>query len=528
MIREFFHKRYALFAMIIYASLQFFGCGATTNVNVVNAVNVPPVIKAENTLMVRDLHFSGQLRGRHRDLFPAFMAGFTRVGGQLTCAQDPEFYDAVLDVLIDTGYESTGLTKAKYIPVVGGMMYTASGGALEFNWEGKVHFTLYDSQGNQLLADSFLMTGKDTMESDSGLYGMGASYITGGGVEATFYPDKEALKQLGDEFLKAAGNEISKRIRTRQARAYFEQKTKERDGMDARTYAEFVALKDRLIAERKTVDKQDGSEVIVNGDSGMEPYQIRYGKVMVVGVGINQYDHFPNLNYAVDDCEKVVGHFKNAYGLSDNWAITFKDKDATAIKVLRFIKQNVVKLLDEEDTFIFYFSGHGAPEPHAHSLENDGLKKYLLLSDSEPGALSLTALSLDNLAQLLSSLPCKRVLLLIDSCFAGVAGRDTLSILKTIQISEATYQNVANMSGEGRAILAASTENQVSQEWHELKSGVFTYHLLGGLNLKADVNRNQKVDILELYQYVRDQVTKNTNGAQTPVFRGALDQNIEF
>ena len=48
------------------------------------------------------------------------------------------------------------------------------------------------------------------------------------------------------------------------------------------------------------------------------------------------------------------------------------------------------------------------------------------------------------------------------------------------------------------------------------------------MNEKADANHNHKVDILELYNYVRDNVEKYTGGKQTPVFRGALATNIEF
>ena len=103
-----------------------------------------------------------------------------------------------------------------------------------------------------------------------------------------------------------------------------------------------------------------------------------------------------------------------------------------------------------------------------------------------------------------------------------------MSKLRAIQISDATYKNFANISGKGRIVLAASTESQVSQEWHEFEAGIFTHYLLEGLNLKADMNTNQKVDILELYNYVRDGVKKQTNGAQTPEFSGTLDQNIEF
>ncbi|MDO9228039.1 MAG: caspase family protein [Syntrophales bacterium] len=202
--------------------------------------------------------------------------------------------------------------------------------------------------------------------------------------------------------------------------------------------------------------------------------------------------------------------------------------EATVIKISRFITNNAMKLLDKDDTFILYFGGHGAPDVDSASNDNDGLKKYLLLHDSDLNSLPMTALSLNNLALLLEKLPCKRIVILLDSCFAGTAGMQTLSKLKGIRISEKSYKNITELSGEGRVILAASNENQVSHEEDSLQAGVFTHYLLEGLNGKADLKGDGKINILGLYEYVSKEVSRQTQNKQSPVFRGTLDANIIF
>jgi hypothetical protein len=99
------------------------------------------------------------------------MAGFTSSGNKLMCAQKPEYYYASLDVIIETQYTSTNMTKAKYVPVIGGMMYAYGGGTLDFDWQGKVDFTLHDLDGKEILHDSFQLKGEDSMENTSGIYG---------------------------------------------------------------------------------------------------------------------------------------------------------------------------------------------------------------------------------------------------------------------------------------------------------------------------------------------------------------------
>jgi hypothetical protein len=461
-------------------------------------------------------------------LYEPFAGAFAEVGEEIKCFQQSEYADAYLEVVIDTQHSSTGGSKFKYIPVIGGMAYLYSGGTLSFNWKGDVTYSVYDADDVLLLEESFTLEGRDTMKPKGGYYGMGATYITGAGVQAVMYPDDNAIATLGDEFLETAGHEIARRMRTGPLASYFTERTLQRDGMDPKTYADFITRKERLKSDRAELREKMQKGLLPKVEDEKSSFELGSGgNVMVCGIGINEYDHYPDLKYAARDCKRFVSLMRSRYNLGDDWVMELTDREATAIKVLRFIERNAAKMLSNEDTFILYFSGHGAPEPFQDSDDGDGLKKYLLLSDSEPDALSLTAISLNDIAELLRKLPCKKVIVFIDSCFSGMAGSETLSRLKGIQVSENTYNNFARISGKGRVILAASSENQVSQELDALQAGVFTHWLLRALGDQEEENR-KRIDILELFKYVKNNVETQTGGSQTPVFRGSLDSVILF
>ena len=57
---------------------------------------------------------------------------------------------------------------------------------------------------------------------------------------------------------------------------------------------------------------------------------------------------------------------------------------------------------------------------------------------------------------------------------------------------------------EGFALLAASSSQQVAQEWDEKQHGVFSYFLLQGLSGQADQARKGFVTVDDLKTYVLD------------------------
>jgi hypothetical protein len=57
---------------------------------------------------------------------------------------------------------------------------------------------------------------------------------------------------------------------------------------------------------------------------------------------------------------------------------------------------------------------------------------------------------------------------------------------------------------EGFAFIAASTAQQVAQEWAEKEHGVFSYYLLEGLSGKADRTGKHLVTVDDLKTHVLD------------------------
>lgn len=93
-------------------------------------------------------------------------------------------------------------------------------------------------------------------------------------------------------------------------------------------------------------------------------------------------------------------------------------------------------------------------------------------------------------------LSCKarRLVLTLDACHTGVEiGRD---------VADPEFiRNVYELA-EGFALIAASTAQQIAQEWQEKEHGVFTYYLLEGLSDRADRNNKRFVTVNDLQTHV--------------------------
>ncbi len=106
-------------------------------------------------------------------------------------------------------------------------------------------------------------------------------------------------------------------------------------------------------------------------------------------------------------------------------------------------------------------------------------------------------------------------MLTLDACHTGVEmGRE---------LSDPAFIKNAFELAEGFALIAASTAQQVAQEWREVEHGVFTYYLLEGLTGKADHDSKEFVTVNDLQTYVVDNLRKwsikHKGLIQEPTFR---------
>jgi len=243
------------------------------------------------------------------------------------------------------------------------------------------------------------------------------------------------------------------------------------------------------------------------------------GNICLIAVGINQFQHVSDLDYAALDAQNVVGFFKAQQGDPFNQVNARVISDFSESKPS---KQNIIDSLKflrqakAQDTVIVFLASHG--------LSDRAGNYYLVPKDAKPadiekfrksserGISDLTEnieslISWETFFEALRSVPGKR-LLIVDTCYAK-------KISGTLNIHSLAKRSATSSF----ALLAASRGDEQSQEFPQGKQGLFTYGLLKGLKGDGDINKDGQVTLSEIYEFVSKFVEKNrikSLGKQTP------------
>ena len=160
------------------------------------------------------------------------------------------------------------------------------------------------------------------------------------------------------------------------------------------------------------------------------------------------------------------------------------------------------------DLLLVHFSGHGVKD-------EDG-ELYFAASNTVLGRLGATAVAAEFVSRRMSRSRSRRVVLLLDCCYAGAFERGLVARAGTEMGIEQQF------GGRGRAVITASSAMEYAFEAGELADArqvppsVFTSALVQGLETgEADRDQDGLVGLDELYDYVYDQVRAATPN-QTP------------
>jgi outer membrane protein assembly factor BamB len=160
------------------------------------------------------------------------------------------------------------------------------------------------------------------------------------------------------------------------------------------------------------------------------------------------------------------------------------------------------------DLLLLHFSGHGIKD-------QDG-ELYFAAPNTVLGRLGATAVSADFVSRRMSRSRSRRVVLLLDCCYAGAFERGLVARSGTEVGIEQQF------GGRGRAVITASSAMEYAFEAGELTDtreippSVFTSALVQGLETgDADRDQDGLVGLDELYDYVYDKVRAATP-SQTP------------
>lgn len=241
------------------------------------------------------------------------------------------------------------------------------------------------------------------------------------------------------------------------------------------------------------------------------------GERWAVVVGISEYEHsgIQNLRYADRDAEQfaqfLVSDRAGLGGFDPDNVLLLTNEDAT-YRRLRGALYEWLKQPTEDDIVYIFWAGHGTPDPdRLHDL-------YLLPYDAEPDNIASTAIPMEDLQDALDRTLARDKIIITDACHsAGVGFRGTRALQGVNQINAAFLDGLALSTG-GTVSLTSSMATELSQEGPTWGGGhgVFTYFLLQGLYGAADTNADGIVDVVEMYEFARENVRRETRNAQTP------------
>lgn len=256
-------------------------------------------------------------------------------------------------------------------------------------------------------------------------------------------------------------------------------------------------------------DEGEHKEKEGSGPPGGPKYQAGYRKSWAVVIGINNYQKWPKLEYAVNDAESVAKLlYKLGFGKDD--VIMLLDKEATQQNILRVLGDELYAKTQDEDRVFIFFAGHGQTQ----DLPTGSKVGYIIPIDGDLNNYYSTAISMRQLQDLSDRLRAKHIFYAMDSCFSGL-------LLRMRGESPGEYPFLEQTTVRVRQVLTAGSEGEevVEVGGH----GLFTKVLLEALEGKADLNGDGLIPASELYQFLTPRVLALSQNTQNPVF-GRLDQ----
>ena len=303
--------------------------------------------------------------------------------------------------------------------------------------------------------------------------------------------DTSSLKINGEELGgKAGGSYIVKKI--------------VRVGQETKFTIAAIDVKGNTDTKTITVTRQavDSKAVFVQLNAANVKQQPSRDAVAII-IGIEKYKRVAMADYANADAQDFYDYASRALGIMPENIKLLVDDGADDVEILQAF-QNWLPLKVKKgktDVYVF-FSGHGYPS-------EDGKGLYFLPYGVDKNYMDRTAVKQKEVVTALQAVQPKSVTMFIDSCYSGqTRGGDTLvagSKPIALKQSETAYPS-------DFTVITASTFDQISWSSPELKHGIFSYYLMKGMEGDADLNKDSKITVAEMQEYLIDMVGRQAMG----------------
>lgn len=230
-------------------------------------------------------------------------------------------------------------------------------------------------------------------------------------------------------------------------------------------------------------------------------------KALIVGVSKYFLSGANDLLFCKNDTIAIRTAFIHGLAVAPENIITCGLTDIVTIDDFMTSLRDFEKITQDDDTLLFYFSGHGTTIDSNH---------YLVLSDK--------LISTQEIIAYLDAIPAKNKVVFLDCCLAGnfqVGGSAILDVEST----------ASNFAGKGYAVFASSNSSQYSYSHPSKPISLFTNFLCDTITSKFIIREGKKSlnDIHRLlFLFLETWNKNNPTRIQTPIYRANMGGTIFF
>lgn len=223
--------------------------------------------------------------------------------------------------------------------------------------------------------------------------------------------------------------------------------------------------------------------------------KLREGRDLALFIAIDDYENWEDLRNPIRDVEEIAGELFENFGFD-----TVILRNPTEREIYEKLNEYVRSDYRPDDQLLIFFSGHG----HLIRTSREGFiipREAMSVTDDPFGS---SFISHDRLRNIVASIPCRHVLLILDSCFSGTFDeRIVRGAADSTGIKGVKRLNPEDFENRTLFYLTAGGDEYVDDGSDH---SPFARAFLLALRNFGDINNDGIINFLELSAYIQNSV----------------------
>ncbi|NEO46011.1 MAG: CHAT domain-containing protein [Moorea sp. SIO4A3] len=232
-------------------------------------------------------------------------------------------------------------------------------------------------------------------------------------------------------------------------------------------------------------------------------------------IGVSEYgeglDPLPGATKDLKEIKRILGS-PQLGNFVDVKALSNPDRQEMAEAIEELFTSS-----KKDDLVLLFFSGHGVKD----SSNQLYLANRITRKNSQGELVRTTAVSARAIHDIMNGSRSKRQVVILDCCFSA-------AFRKGLLVKDDGSVDLQNqLGGEGRAILASSTEYSFSQLDKQLS--IYTQYLVEGIETgDADLNRDRVISLDELHKYIENKIKETLPDMKPKIYTDQEGSKIKI